>query len=282
MAQTMARTRAPKPTRKPPRVKAPWPLNILQSAIGLKWVMALTGLGLMGFVFAHMLGNLKLYQGPTKTKEYAETLRAIGTDIIPETWFLWLLRFGLLAMAFFHVFTAIKLQEMGRKANGGSSALVGGNKRYMGGRDYATDPASNFAARTMRMTGPIILLFVIFHLIDITWAWFGWFDGFERGEPYRNVVESMQFLPVALIYIIANIALAVHIYHGGWSLFQSLGISNDRFNKARRAFAAGFAGLILVGNLSFPIMVQAGIIDDDGVPVGDLHSESEIEEEATQ
>ena len=85
-----------------------------------------------------------------------------------------------------------------------------------------------------------------------------------RGDPYHNVSESLGSIPVAILYIVANTALAVHIFHGTWSMFQSLGINSPRFNHLRRGLAASLAGIILVGNLSFPIFVQAGVIDDNG------------------
>ena len=114
----------------------------------------------------------------------------------------------------------------------------------------------------MRWTGVIILLFLIFHLADLTWGW--WLgDDYIRGDVYNNVVRSLSSLPIALIYIVANVALAVHLYHGAWSLFQSLGLNNPRFNGARRIFATGFALVILVGNLSFPIMTVAGVVSQD-------------------
>lgn len=275
MSQTMSPLRTPPPLNKRPKRELPWPLNIVHSAVGRKWVMAITGIGMMGFVFTHMLGNLHLYQGPVKTHEYAETLRNLGVDVIPRTWLLWLLRLTLLAMLGFHLWAAWSLQNMGRKANPKSN-LIDSNKQYVGGQDYATDTATSFAARAMRWTGPIILLFIVYHLIDITWAWFGWFDGFEKGQPYNNVVQSFSILPVAIFYIIANLALAVHLFHGVWSLFQSLGASNEKYNKARRGIAAGFAGIVLLGNLSFPILATVGVIDcDTDCIVEEVHEEEE-------
>jgi succinate dehydrogenase / fumarate reductase cytochrome b subunit len=133
------------------------------------------------------------------------------------------------------------------------------NERYASHRDYV---AANFASRTMRWTGIIILLFLFFHLADLTWGW--WLgDDYVRGDVYHNLSESLSSIPVALIYIVANIALAIHIFHGAWSMFQSLGINNPRYNKARRGFAAAFASIILIGNLSFPIMTLTGLIDED-------------------
>jgi succinate dehydrogenase / fumarate reductase cytochrome b subunit len=115
----------------------------------------------------------------------------------------------------------------------------------------------------MRWTGIIVGLFIIFHLADLTW---GTLNGdFVRGDPYNNLVYSMQRLPIAILYVVANVALAIHIFHGAWSLFQSLGLNNPRFNQWRRRFAQGFAAVILVGNVSFPVLVTAGVIDPDPV-----------------
>ncbi len=256
MAQTMTRRDA-QPVRKRPR-QLPFPLNIYQSAIGRKWVMAVSGLVLLGFVVTHMIGNLHIYQGPLQLREYAETLRELGVHVIPRTWLLWSIRLVLMLAFVVHIHSAYSLAQMGRRSNP-SSNLVDANKRYASNQDFA---AANYASRTMRWTGPIILLYLFFHLADLTWGWF-WGDSWQRGDPYNNVVVSLGNWFIAIIYIVANIALAVHIFHGAWSLFQSLGINTPTINKYRRYLAGGLAGLILVGNLSFPILVQAGLIDQD-------------------
>jgi succinate dehydrogenase / fumarate reductase cytochrome b subunit len=128
--------------------------------------------------------------------------------------------------------------------------------RYQSARDYV---AANFASRTMRVTGIIVLIFLAWHLADLTWGWVN--PDFVRGEVYRNVDASLSRWPVALLYIVGNIALAVHLYHGAWSLFQSLGWNNPRFNDLRRQFAVAFAAIILIGNVSMPVAVLAGIVD---------------------
>ena len=254
MAQTMTRP-GPPPVHKRPR-QLPYPLNIYQSAVGRKWVMAISGIVLLGFVVAHMIGNLHLYEGPLEVREYAETLRDLGVHIVPRTWLLWAIRLVLILAFVFHVHAAYSLAYMSRKSNPSNS--VDGQKSYAGGRDYI---AANYASRTMRVTGPIVLLYLFFHLADLTWGWLS--DDWVRGDPYNNVVISMGNIGVAIIYIVANVALAVHIYHGTWSLFQSLGINSPKINAARRHLATGIAGLVLIGNLSFPIAVQAGLIDQD-------------------
>ena len=271
MAQTMTRP-GPQPIKKRPK-QLPFPLSLYQTAVGKKWVMAITGIGLLGFVIAHMIGNLHLYEGPVEIHEYAETLRDLGVHVIPRTWLLWAMRLGLIAMFGLHIHSAYSLSVMSAK----SSPQVGpdGSKKYAAGQNYL---AANFASRTMRWTGPIILLYLFYHLADLTWGW--WSDDWVRGDPYHNVVNSFSSWPVAILYIVANTALAIHIFHGVFSLFQSLGINNPKYNAARRGLAAGLAGLILVGNLSFPIAVKAGLIDEDNceAPCGLTGAEAHDEE----
>jgi len=144
-----------------------------------------------------------------------------------------------------HLHAAWSLTRMNKRANAA----------YVSKRDYV---AANFASRTMRWTGIIVLLFIVFHLLDLTWGTAN--PDFVRGHVYDNVVHSFQRVPVAIAYVVANLALGVHLWHGVWSLFQSMGWSNPRFNKWREWAAWGFAGLIVVGNVSFPIAVQLGVV----------------------
>lgn len=275
MARTMSRPEARGRVNRGPRIRLPWPLSLYQTAVGKKWVMALTGIGLLGFVLVHMIGNLHLYEGPLETYEYGEALRDLGGHFVPRTWVLWALRIGLIVAFALHIHSAWSLTRMNQRSNPASSP-VDGVKRYESRRDYIT---ADFASRTMRWTGIIIALFLVYHLADLTWGHFN--PDFVRGDPYHNVVESFSNVGVAIFYIVANVALALHIYHGAWSMFQSLGVNSPKYNHARRRFAQGFALVILVGNLSFPIMVQADVIDQDGSIVRQIESgELEIEEAA--
>ncbi len=269
MAHTMPDLRNPQPirSRKKP---LPFPLNIWQSAVGRKWIMALTGVGLLGFVLAHMIGNLHIYEGPAELHEYAEALRGLGGGIIPRMVLLWVLRFGLIAMFGLHIAAAYTTKEISRKASDDAN-FMDGQKSYPGGRDYI---AANYASRTMRWTGPIILLYLVFHLADLTWGWLPHTE-YIKGDPYHNVATSLGNLPVAIIYILANVALALHIFHGTWSVFQSLGLNNPKYNQARKGLAAGLAGVILLGNLTFPVLTQAGVIDDDKNPCGQITDQAE-------
>jgi succinate dehydrogenase / fumarate reductase cytochrome b subunit len=108
----------------------------------------------------------------------------------------------------------------------------------------------------MRFGGVIILLFLLYHLADLTFGWAN--PDFHHGNVYENMIASLSQWPVALLYVIANVALAFHIYHGGWSLFQSLGTANPKYNSLRRAFAAVFAAAILVGNVAIVGAIYAG------------------------
>jgi succinate dehydrogenase / fumarate reductase cytochrome b subunit len=233
------------------RKRAPFPVELYRSALGKKYIMAVTGIALMGYVFFHMLGNLKVYLGKEPSGAYAvdvygEFLRELLVPIAPRTFVLWLLRIGLIAAFVLHIHAAYALTVMNRRARA---------TRYQGPRDYI---AANFASRTMRWTGVIVLLFLAWHLADLSWGWLN--PDFVRGEVYRNVAASLSRWPVAILYIVSNLALGVHLFHGSWSLFQSLGLNNPRFNIWRRWFAIGFSALIVVGNVSIPIAVLAGIV----------------------
>lgn len=230
----------------PYKKTGPWPLRFWRSAVGKKWVMAVTGIMMLGFVLGHMLGNLKMYLGPTQLNHYAEWLHTVGEPALPEDVFLWIMRTGLIVAVGLHIVSAAQLTAMNRRSR---------PVRYKSHRDYI---AANFASRTMRWTGIIILLFLLWHLADLTFGWAN--PDFVKKNVYDNVVYSLERWPVALLYIVANVALAFHIFHGAWSMFQSLGINNPRWNSARKGFAAGFAALILIGNVSFPIAVLAGVV----------------------
>ncbi|MDJ0962316.1 MAG: succinate dehydrogenase cytochrome b subunit [Acidimicrobiia bacterium] len=252
---TTARREDTKPAR-----KLPWILEMYRSDVAKKWIMAVSGVILLGYIAAHMLGNMKLYFGAEEINHYGESLRDLGGDLVPRTHLLWIMRIGLTAAFAVHIHAAYSLTRKNLQARG--------RVRYDEPRQYL---AANYASRTMRWSGVIVLLFVVFHLADLTWGWFS--DDWVRGDVYANVYNSMDAWPIALIYIAANVALAMHIFHGAWSMFQTLGINNPRYNNARKNFARGIAGLILIGNLSFPLAVQGGLVDLDGHTPGQYNLE---------
>ena len=252
MAQVLESQRGPiTGTAVKKKKRRPFLLDLYSTAVGKKYVMAITGIGLMGFVVFHMIGNLKMYLGQEDFDHYAEFLKVLLYPIAPEETVLWILRGGLLTMAILHVHAAWSLTQLNRQAR---------PVKYQSQRDYQV---ASFASRSMRYSGTTVLLFLIWHLLDLTWGVVNTVgaDGeFVKADVYDNVVRSFDRWPVAVFYILANIMLGIHLFHGAWSLFQSLGWNNPRFNQWRRAFATGIATVVVVGNVSFPVAVLAGIV----------------------
>ena len=257
MAQTLRRGPVSGTAVRARGKRKPFLLDFYATAVGKKYVMAVTGIIGIGFVIGHMIGNLKVYLGVVEENGqevydidvYGEYLREILVPILPRTYFLWILRLILIGAVLLHVHAAYTLTVMNRKAR---------PVKYQSARDYQV---ANFASRTMRWTGIVVVLFLFWHLADLTWGWFN--PDFVRGEVYRNLDASLSRIPVALIYIVANIALGIHLFHGTWSLFQSMGWNNPKFNQWRKGIATGLATIVVVGNVSFPIMTMAGVIEFD-------------------
>lgn len=245
MATTVQRS-AVKPIRRERR-KAPWPVEFYRSSVGKKWAMALSGVLLMGFVVTHLIGNLKLYLGREEINLYGEALRDMPGHLLPRTFLLWVVRCMLVGAFAVHIHAAVTLTRVNQQAR---------STRYQSKRDYL---AANYASRTMRISGVIVIAYVIFHLGDLTGGTFN--PHFLRGDPYNNLIYSLQRPVVAIAYAVANLALGLHLTHGAWSMFQSLGVNNPRINAFRRHFARGFAAIVVVGNLSFPLMVQLHVVE---------------------
>jgi succinate dehydrogenase / fumarate reductase cytochrome b subunit len=210
------------------------------SSIGRKVVMAVTGLILFGFVLGHMLGNLQVYLGPEALNHYAVFLRQMlhGTG-------LWVVRAVLLASVSLHIWAATSL------------TLESWRARPIGYREQKWKE-STYASRTMRWGGVIIFLFVIYHLLHFTTGTAH--PNFIEGDVYHNFVTGFQSVPVSIAYIVAMIALGLHLRHGVWSMCQTLGVSHPRYIRLAHIAAWGFAVLIVVGNISFPVTVLAGIV----------------------
>ena len=219
--------------------------DFYRSAIGKKAVMAVTGLILFGWIFLHMIGNLKVYFGPEHFNEYAHFLKTMLTPAVPEMGLIWLTRLILLVCVVFHIHAAYALTMMNRDA------------RPVGYRDREFAKAT-YASRTMRWGGVIILLFIIYHILHFTTGHAH--QDFVRDDPYRNFVTGFRVWWVSAIYIIANLALGLHLYHGVWSMFSSLGVTHYRFENWRRVFATGFAAIITIANVLFPLAVLLGFV----------------------
>ncbi|HEX2834535.1 MAG TPA: succinate dehydrogenase cytochrome b subunit [Thermoanaerobaculia bacterium] len=222
-----------------------WFGNFYRSAIGKKAVMAVTGLILFGFVFAHMLGNLKMYLGAAHLNEYAHFLRAVGEPLVPNMTLLWIARLVLLAAVVLHIHSAYSLTMMNREAR----PIGYTNRGYV---------KASYASRTMRWGGVIILLFVIYHLLHLTTG--NVHQDFVKDDVYHNVVTGLRVWWVAAFYIAANLALGLHLFHGMWAMFGSVGLTNPRFEQWRRTFATAFAVIVTLGNISFPIAILTGLV----------------------
>ena len=245
-------------TQAKPNKTLPWPVEFYRSAVGKKWVMAITGIVILAFVLAHMIGNLKIYFLQPVTENgatgweidfYGEALRTMLFPILPKFVVLWIIRVGLIVSFVLHIHAAYTLTLMNRRAR---------PTGYQGPREYLV---ANYASRTMRWSGVIVLLYLAWHLADFTWGIQPFAPaGFVHGAVHDNFVASFSRVPVSIIYIVANLALGLHIFHGAWSMFQSLGINNPRFNPWRRRFAQIFAAVIVLANVSFPVAVLTGIV----------------------
>jgi succinate dehydrogenase / fumarate reductase cytochrome b subunit len=225
-----------------------WFATFYRSAIGKKAVMAGTGLILFGWIFMHMVGNLKMYLGADALNKYAHDLKTLGEPVLPESVLLWIVRIVLLICVILHIHSAYSLTMLNRRA------------RPVGYHDRQFE-AATYASRTMRWGGVIILLFIFYHLAHLT------FGGpvappadFIPGDVYHNVVVGFRIWWVSAFYILANLALGLHLYHGVWSMFNSLGLNHARFNPWRRVFATAFALIVTLANISFPVAVLAGVV----------------------
>ena len=218
----------------------------LRSSLGLKIVMALTGVILFGFVIGHMLGNLQVYLGPEAFNAYAESLRALGHGTL-----LWIARAGLLIAALLHIWSAWRLTLMNNAA------------RPVGYREVERRESS-YASRTMRWSGVILLLFIVYHLMHFTFGVHAVHPYFVPGDAYHNFVTGFRSPLVSGFYVLAMLALGLHLYHGAWSFMQTLGLSHPRYNHLRYAFAALITVVILAGNISFPVAVLTGLVREQG------------------
>ena len=249
---TSAPTRPPvSATAVATRRRRPFLIDLYGTAVGKKYAMAISGIAMMGFVLFHMIGNLKMYFGPSDLDHYAEFLKKLLYPLAPKESVLWILRLGLLGMLALHLHAAWSLTVLNRRAR---------PVKYQGARDYQE---ASLASRSMRLSGIVVVVFLAWHLLDLTFGVVNTIgaDGeFVREEVYANVVRSFERWPVAILYIVANLLLGLHLSHGAWSIFQSLGWNNPRFNAWRVAFARGFAAVVVLGNVSFPIAVLLGIV----------------------
>jgi succinate dehydrogenase / fumarate reductase cytochrome b subunit len=214
------------------------------ATIGKKAVMAVSGVVLFGFLIGHLVGNLQIYAGADKVNQYAKFLQSMPGP-------LWGARIVLLLLAILHVWSSFQLWLLTREAR-----PVGYKKK--------ANPSSSYASRTMIWSGPIIGAFIVYHLLHFTFGTVlpGGLARLENGDVdvYRNLITGFSQAPVTLFYVIAVSLLGVHLYHGLWSMFQSLGVSHPSYTPRFKQFAAAASILITAGNISIPLSVLAGIV----------------------
>jgi succinate dehydrogenase / fumarate reductase cytochrome b subunit len=226
-------------------MRQPQAATLYRSTVGKKILMAVTGIFLLLFVIGHMLGNLKIFAGQEKFDGYAHWLREMGAPLFGHGQALWLVRIVLLAAVALHIVAAVQLTLTSWRARDVKYHTV---ERL----------AFSYASYTMRWGGVVVALYVIYHLLHLTW---GVAHPDFGASPYRNVVTGFQVWWVALVYMLAMIPLGLHLYHGIWSGMQTLGVNDPSYNDSRRPIAAVVAILIVVGYLTVPIAVLTGLIE---------------------
>ncbi len=213
-------------------------LRFYEAAAGKKTVMALTGIAIWGFVIAHLVGNLQVFLGPTKLDEYGRLLRTMPG-------ILWTMRLGLLAMFVLHITSALQLYALKKKARPVEYAKK-------------TPTTSTWASRMMYFSGPVLLVFVIYHLLDLTLGVVN--PGFVEGAVTANLVRSFSNPLVAIFYIASMTMLWAHLHHGIWSLFQTIGLNHPKYDGTLRIAAKGIAILLAGGNIAIVLSVLLGVI----------------------
>ncbi len=217
------------------------PVAFVASTIGRKVVMAVTGIVLCGFVFAHMLGNLQMFLPDHEAiNHYGRFLREMlhGGGI-------WVVRAVLVVAVLAHIGAAWSLTRTNWKARPVPYKVV-------------TPDASTYASRTMRWSGPILASFIVYHVLHFTVGIVH--PVFVDGDVYRNVIVGFSVWPVSLFYVIAMLALGLHLRHGAWSMLQTLGASHPRWDGVRNRAATVFTVIIVLGFISVPLAVLAGVL----------------------
>ena len=213
--------------------------------------MAVTGLILIGYLLAHMYGNFKVFAGPEAFNEYAHHLRTLGQPILPYSGSLWVIRVVLIAGVVAHMYAAFSLWSRAHKARGGT-------RRYYSNKSR-TGVQRTYASFTLRWGGVVILLFVIYHLLHLTWNTIH--PGGAAAEPYDRVVNGFQIWSVVLAYTIAMIAVGLHVRHGTWSALTTLGANTSSLARQRLNFLAyAMAGVITIGFLLPPFAILFGFV----------------------
>jgi succinate dehydrogenase / fumarate reductase cytochrome b subunit len=222
-------------------VKVDERLAFYEAPVGKKITVGVTGLILIGYVVAHMLGNLQIFLGRERINAYAELLHSAGP-------LLWTARLVLLAAVGLHIIFTLQLWLLKRRAR-----PVGYIKKI--------DVPSAYAARTMILSGPLIAAFVIFHVLHLTTGQAGL--PFEPLNVYDNVVRGFRVWYVSLAYMVAVSLVGVHVWHGLWSMLHTLGLDDERYRPTLQFISHAVGLLTALGFLSIPVAVLTGVIGGD-------------------
>lgn len=213
-------------------------IAVWNSTVGKKIVMAVTGAIGVGYLIGHVAGNLLVFRGPAKIDAYASFLKS-------NPGLLWAARAILLLAVILHIIAAFQLARMSQK----SRPVAYKRWRTVG---------SDFASRTMRWTGVLVGIFIVYHLLHFTTGTVH--PDFHEGQVYHNVITGFRVWYISAFYIVAMLALLAHLYHGAWSMFQSLGLNHPKYNPLVRALATVVTLIVVIGFISIPVAVLLGLI----------------------
>ncbi|MFH8484195.1 succinate dehydrogenase [Streptomyces longisporoflavus] len=219
--------------------------TIWDSSVGKKTVMAVSGLIMLLYLIAHMIGNLKIFFGPAELNHYAHWLRTVGEPFMHYEWTLWLIRVVLVVAVVAHAVSAYQLSRRDIRARPAKYV----NKKA----------GKSFATRTMRWGGIILGLFIVWHILDLTTGTVHP-GGYEHLHPYQNIIDTFSTWYGNVIYIVAVVALGFHVRHGLWSAAQTLGAGKATRDRALKIIANGVAFLLTAGFVVVPVAVMTGVV----------------------
>ncbi|MFF7330220.1 succinate dehydrogenase [Streptomyces sp. NPDC008150] len=219
--------------------------SVWDSTVGKKTVMAVSGLIMLLYLVVHMFGNLKIFFGPGTFNSYAHWLRTVGEPFMHYEWTLWVIRVVLVVAVVAHAVSAYQLSRRDIRAR---------PTKYVHKK-----AGSSYATRTMRWGGIILALFVVWHILDLTTGTVH-SGGFQPGHPYQNVVDTFSTWYGNVIYIVAMLALGLHVQHGFWSAAQTLGAGSRSRDRALKTVANVLAVLLTLGFIAVPVGVMTGLV----------------------
>jgi succinate dehydrogenase / fumarate reductase, cytochrome b subunit len=222
-------------------------MALYRTSIGKKVIMALSGVIWISYVVLHMYGNLKAFGGSAYFNEYAEGLRHLGAPVFGYLHLLTIARIVFVVSIVVHVWAAWSLFRQAARAR---------PTKYANLRVVQAD----YASRSMRYGGVVIALFLIFHLAQLTWGVQGVHNEFVRGDAYHNLVAAFQSPLVTAFYLVALVALGFHLFHGAWSMFQTLGLNSQRYDGVIKGLAWVLAIGVPLGFAVVPIAIQFGVL----------------------